>query len=292
MVRSIGAGESERKRPPVVLVLVIVIDIARTTMRLSGKTALVTGAARGIGRAIAEGFASEGAAVALCDVDAPAARIAESDIRERFRVDACTVEVDVANKDSVYAMADSVTGRFGRIDILVNNAGISKIVPFLEMDEALWDATMDTNLKGTCLCCQAVLPQMVQRRSGKIINVSSQSGKRGSPQYAAYCTSKFGIIGLTQGLAHEFAPLGITINAICPGVVFTDLWRSPDMLERYAQKRGIPPGSVEQYLTSQIPLGRLCAPEDVANLAVFLASEDSNYMTGQALNISGGSEMR
>jgi sorbitol-6-phosphate 2-dehydrogenase len=133
---------------------------------------------------------------------------------------------------------------------------------------------------------------MVERRGGKIINISSQSGKRGSSQYAAYCASKFGVIGLTQSLAQEFAGLGIAINAICPGVAFTELWRSPDMLEKYAQKRGIRPEEVESHFKSQIPLGRLCTPEDVAGVAVFLASEDSDYMTGQALNVTGGFEMR
>ena len=261
-------------------------------MRLRDKAALITGAARGIGRGIAEAFATEGASVAICDVDAETARATEAEIRSKHRVDTCMVEVDVKVREGVLAMVEFATRRFGQIDILVNNAGISKVVPFLEMDESLWDATMDTNLKGTFLCCQAVLPQMVERRSGRIINVSSQSGKRGSSQYAAYCASKFGMIGLTQSLAREYAALGITVNAICPGVAFTDLWRSPDMIEKYAAKRSLRPEDVEGYFKSQIPLGRLCTPEDVAKVAVFLASDGSNYMTGQALNVTGGLEMR
>ena len=261
-------------------------------MRLTGKTTLITGAARGIGRGIAEAFAREGAAVAVCDIDGDGARRSESEIRDGFGVATCAVEVDVRDRLSVVGMVDVVMGHFGHIDVLVNNAGVSKIMPFLETEEASWDATVDTNLKGTFLCCQAVLPQMVERRGGKIINISSQSGKRGSSQYAAYCASKFGVIGLTQSLAQEFAGLGIAINAICPGVAFTELWRSPDMLDKYAQKRGIRPEEVESRFKSQIPLGRLCTPEDVAGVAVFLASEDSDYMTGQALNVTGGFEMR
>jgi NAD(P)-dependent dehydrogenase (short-subunit alcohol dehydrogenase family) len=261
-------------------------------MRLAGKTAVITGAARGIGRGIAEAFAGEGAAVAICDIDGHGARKTAVEIRDGLGVETCAVEVDVRDRGSVLTMTDTITRHFGRIDVVVNNAGISKVVAFLEMDEALWDATVDTNLKGTFLCCQAVLPQMVQRRNGKIVNVSSQSGKRGSAQYAAYCASKFGVIGLTQSLAQEYAPFGIHINAVCPGVVFTELWRSQDMLDKYAAKRGIPPETVEDYFKTQIPLGRLCTPEDVAKVVVFLASEDSDYMTGQALNVTGGAEMR
>jgi NAD(P)-dependent dehydrogenase (short-subunit alcohol dehydrogenase family) len=160
------------------------------------------------------------------------------------------------------------------------------------MAESLWDRTLTVNLKGTYLCCQAVLPEMVERGRGKIVNMSSQSGKKGNAQYAAYCASKFGIIGLTQSLAQEFAESGICVNAICPGVAFTDLWRSPEMLDRYAAKRGIQPEEVEGYFKSQIPLKRLCTPEDVARVAVFLASDESDYMTGQALNVTGGAEMR
>jgi len=261
-------------------------------MRLRNKATVVTGAARGIGRGIAEAFATEGAAVAICDIDGKRARATEAEIRSKYHIETCMVEVDVKVRESVLAMVEFVTRRFGRIDILVNNAGISKMVPFLEMDESLWDTTMDTNLKGAFLCCHAVLPQMLERRWGRIINISSIAGKRASSQQAAYCASKFGMIGLTQSLAQEYAALGITVNAICPGVVFTDLWRSPDMLERYAKKQDLRPEDVEGYFKTRIPLGRLCAPEDVAKVTVFLASDESNYMTGQALNVTGGLEMR
>lgn len=260
-------------------------------MLLPGKSAVITGAARGIGRGIAERFAREGASVAICDIDAAAARDTEAALRARHGPAVCAIEVDVADRAGVLAMAESVTRRFGRIDVLVNNAGISKVVPFAEMDEALWDATLDVNLKGAFLCCHAVLPQMAAQGSGRIVNICSQSGKRGNAQYAAYCASKFGLIGLTQSLAQEYAALGITVNAICPGVVMTDLWRSPDMLDAYAAKRGLQTEEVEGYLRRRIPLGRLCTPEDVASVAAFLASDESGYMTGQALNATGGAEM-
>jgi len=261
-------------------------------MRLREKVALITGAARGIGRGIAERFGQEGALVAICDIDLDTASDAALGITERHGAKTLAVEVDVSRRAGVLHMIRKVETEFGRIDILVNNAGISRIVPYLEMEETLWDTTIGVNLKGTHLCCQAVLPGMVNRCEGKIINMSSQSGKKGNAQYAAYCASKFGIIGLTQSLAQEFAPKKININAICPGVVWTDLWKSPEMLNRYAEKRGLAPEEVKEYCERQIPLGRLCLAEDVANVAVFLASDESGYLTGQAINVTGGAEMR
>lgn len=261
-------------------------------LRLRTKRALITGAARGIGRAIAEAFAREGAALAVCDVDGDAASDTADEIHGAFDAQTVASQVDVSDRQSVHDMVDTVTRALGGIDILVNNAGVSKVVPFLEMDDALWDATLNVNLKGAYLCSQAVLGQMVERRTGRLINISSQSGKQGNAHYAAYCASKFGIIGLTQSLAREFAPIGITVNAICPGVVLTDLWKSPGMLDNYAAKHGIQPDEVEDYFRKRIPLGRLGTADDVANVAVFLASDEAGYMTGQALNVTGGFEMR
>jgi len=255
-------------------------------MRLEGKVAVITGGARGIGRGIAEAFVREGARVAIADVDEDAVRATAGEIGGH------AVVADVADAASVERMAASVTEQFGRVDVLVNNAGVSKVVPFLEMDQALWERTLAVNLTGAMLCSRAFLGQMVERRAGRIINISSQSGKKGNAQYAAYCASKFGLIGLTQSLAAEFAPYGITVNAICPGVVFTGLWKSPDMLDAYAAKRGISPDEVEGHFIRQIPLGRLATPEDVAAVAVYLASDAAAYITGQAINVSGGAEMR
>ncbi|HPO12346.1 MAG TPA: SDR family NAD(P)-dependent oxidoreductase [Candidatus Hydrogenedentes bacterium] len=260
-------------------------------MRLTGKRALVTGGARGIGRAIAAAFVSEGADVAVCDIDGAAATLTADEIKRQCNGRAHGFTMDVGERASVLACVGECLAALGAIDILVNNAGISKVTPFLEMPESLWDNTLRVNLKGVYLCCQAVLPGMVAAGKGKIINISSQSGKRGNSQYAAYCASKFGVIGLTQSLAQEFAESGITVNAICPGVVFTELWQSPDMLGAYARKRGLAPEAVERYFESKIPLRRLCTVEDVARAAVFLASDESAYMTGQSLNVSGGLEM-
>jgi len=254
-------------------------------MKLNNQVAIITGAAGGIGQAMAKRFTQEGAKVAIADQNAAAARA----VAESLGPGALAVEVNVVSAESVDAIVQTVQDRLGPVDILINNAGVSEIVPFLELDEATWDRHLDINLKGTFLCSQAVLKRMVPRGRGKIINISSQSGKQGNTQYQAYCASKFGIIGLTQSLALEFAPYHITINAICPGVVFTPLWEK--MLPAYAAKRKIPPEKVKDYMISRIPLGRLCDPADVAGVAVFLAGPDADYLTGQAINVSGGAIM-
>lgn len=251
-------------------------------MRLTDKVCIVTGSAGGIGRAIVERLAAEGAKVAIADINIEGAE----QIAAEIGPSTIAVKVDVAERKSVEQMVSETQSRLGSVDILVNNAGISQVMPFLEVDEAMWDDHLKINLKGMFLCSQAVLKNMIKRRSGKIINLSSQSGKKGNSQYEAYCASKFGIIGLTQSLAAEFASYRININAICPGVVWTSLWDK--MAPQYAAKRNIQPQEVKDYLASQIPLGRLCSPEDVAGVAAFLACSDSDYMTGQAINITGG----
>jgi NAD(P)-dependent dehydrogenase (short-subunit alcohol dehydrogenase family) len=254
-------------------------------MVLHGEVAIITGAASGIGQGIAERFCREGARVAVVDIDHEKAQQTSSALGTA----AIAVAADVSSQTSVEEMVEAVERRFGPVTILVNNAGVSVVVPFLELEEAVWQRHLDINLTGAFLCSQAVLKSMVPRRRGRIINISSQSGKQGNSQYQAYCASKFGLIGLTQSLAMEFAPHGITVNAICPGIVFTPLWEA--MLPAYAEKRHIAPEQVAEYLVSRIPLRRLCTPEDVAGVAVFLASADGGYLTGQALNVNGGALM-
>ncbi len=257
-------------------------------MKLAGQVAVVTGAGSGIGAAIAREFALEGAAVALLDVKLDAVQAVVSEIaKDGGRASGWAV--DVTRQSEVEAAADAAETTLGPLSIWVNCAGVSKIVPFLECTEATWDLTLDVNLKGAFFCCQAAVRRMLPRGRGAIINLSSQSGKLGNSAYAAYCASKFGVIGLTQSLAQEFAAQGIRINAICPGIVPTPMWEQQTV--DYARKRGMKPEEVRPYLLSKIPLGRVCEPREVARTAVFLASDGASYMTGQAINLTGGALM-
>jgi NAD(P)-dependent dehydrogenase (short-subunit alcohol dehydrogenase family) len=257
-------------------------------MKLAGRTAVVTGGGGGIGAAICRALAEEGAPVAGCDARRDAAEAVAAELRER----GCSARAwcfDVIERAAVEAAAADIEAALGPLSIWVNNAGISRIVPFLDCSEETWDGTMAVNLQGAFTGCQAAIRRMLPRRSGSVINMSSQSGKTGNSHYAAYCASKFGVIGLTQSLAVEFARSGVRINAVCPGVVFTPLWDG--MLDDYARKRNMRPDEVKPYLESRIPMGRLCAPEDVARAVVFLAGDDASYLTGEALNVAGGAEM-
>jgi NAD(P)-dependent dehydrogenase (short-subunit alcohol dehydrogenase family) len=254
-------------------------------MKLAGTVAVVTGGGSGIGAAICRAFASEGAKVAVAGLRPSSAE----DVARSIGDSAKAYSLDVSDSASVESAADQIESVLGHIDVWVNSAGVSWVVPFLECSEDVWNTTVSVNLTGSFICCQAAIRRMLPRRTGSIINLSSQSGKQGASHQNAYSASKFGVIGLTQSLALEFAPQGIRVNAICPGVAFTPMWDG--MLQDYARKRNIAPEDVRPYLESKIPLGRLCAPEDVAAAAVFLACDESSYMTGQAINVSGGAVM-
>ncbi len=256
--------------------------------RLSNRVAVVTGGGNGIGAGICRSFAREGATVAVIDLNLSAAeRVAAGIVAERGR--AAAYGCDVTDAAAVARAADEVESRLGPLEIWVNNAGISRVVPFLDCSEELWDLVLRVNLKGTFIGCQVAIRHMLPRRRGVVLNMSSQSGKTGNSHYAAYCASKFGVIGLTQSLALEFARQGIRVNAICPGVVLTQLWE--EQLEDYARKRGLAAEQVASYLEEKVPMGRLCTVEDVAATAVFLASDDAAFITGQAINVSGGQVM-
>jgi len=257
-------------------------------MRLGGRVALVTGAGSGIGAEICRAFAAEGALVAVTDSRGESAEEVAEQIREQGRR-AQAWRLDVCDPGEVETVSGLAESELGGLAIWVNNAGVSSIVPFLDCTEEVWDETLRVNLTGAFHGCQAALRRMVPRNSGVILNMSSQSGKVGASHYAAYCASKFGIIGLTESLAVEFGRHGIRVNALCPGVVLTPLWES--MLADYAAKRNLEEGKVIDYLVTRTPLGRLCTPQDVAQTAVFLASDAASYITGQAINVSGGAVM-
>ena len=257
---------------------------------LSGKTALVTGGSRGIGRAIALRLAAQGADVALSYKGSTAAAEATVAEVEALGRRAVAIQADARSQEGAEAMVKATLEAFGRIDILVNNAGIAPSYPLVDFPEEKWDLTIAVNLKGYFLCGQAVARELVrQGRGGCIINISSKSGVRGSADNSAYCASKFGVIGLTQSLAVEVAPQGIRVNALCPGIVPTPMWDQQTV--DYARKRGIKPEDVRGYLLAKIPMGRVCEPDEVASAAVFLASDDSSYVTGQSINLTGGAVM-
>jgi len=258
---------------------------------LGGKTALVTGAGRGIGAAIALRLAREGADVVVVDIDGVLAEAVAEQLRHHG-ASSLGLQVDVASADQVDQMVKAAMQHFGKIDILVNNAGINLVKPMLQMTEREWDRLFEVNLKSYWLCARAIAPQMISRGTGgKIINASSKAGKTPS-RYApigAYSTTKHGVIGFTRSLALELAPSRINVNCFCPGLVDTDMW---DQMDRAVTAlTGDAAGSLRARAIADIPLGRMDSPAGVAKLVAFLASSESDYMTGQSVNLSGGLEM-
>lgn len=255
-------------------------------MRLEGKVAIVTGGARGIGAAICRRYADEGACVAVADILADEA---EALAREIGR-DAFGVRLDVTQRASIEAMVEAVVRRAGGIDILVNNAAIFDMAPLLEITEASYDQQFAVNVKGLLFTLQAVAAQMVkQGRGGKIVNFSSQAGRRGEPLVAVYCASKAAVISLTQSAGLALIEHGINVNGIAPGVVDTPMWDRVDAL--FAKYQGLPIGEKKRQVGLAVPYGRMGAPEDMTGAAVFLASADADYVVAQTLNVDGGNWM-
>ncbi len=242
--------------------------------RLSGKTALVTGAARGIGRAIALTLANEGADVALCDVEREWLQETETGVREQGRK-ALSCAADVTRADQVNAAVKTVLDEFGRIDILVNNAGITQDTFIVRMSDSDWDSVINVNLRGTFLFTRAVTKPMMRARTGAIVNIASIIGIIGNAAQANYAASKAGVIALTRSTAKELASRNIRANAVAPGFIQTKM---TDALS----------ADVQQQMLQAIPLARFGTPQDVANLVRFLASDESAFITGQVVNICGG----
>jgi len=255
-------------------------------MRLAGKKALITGGGRGIGKEMALAFAREGADVAVCARTKSQLDLVAGEIRAIGR-HGVAVAADVSREEDVKQMVEQTLAHFGTIHILVNCAGIGGPAgPVADTPVEEWDRTIAINLRGVFLVCRALIPVMLEHKSGKIINVSSTSGLRGFPRLAAYCSSKFAVIGLTQCLAKEVAAEGICVNTLCPGPVETSMAR--DHWPLIAADAGISVEELRANLINHIPQKRILPPQEVASAAVFLASSESDGITGTEIVVSGG----
>ncbi|MCX5695073.1 MAG: 3-oxoacyl-[acyl-carrier-protein] reductase [Candidatus Omnitrophica bacterium] len=246
-------------------------------MKLEGKVAFITGGARGIGQAIAMTFAREGADIVVADVNLEVAQKTASEIEALGRK-ALALEMDVTDYAKVEDGVNKILDKFGKVDILVNNAGITKDNLILRMSQAEWDAVINVNLKGTFNCIKAVSRPMVKQRSGKIISIASIIGLMGNAGQANYAASKAGIIALTKTIAKELASRNVNANAVAPGFIQTEMTAKL-------------PEAVKAKMLEAIPLAKLGTPQDVANVCLFLASADSNYITGQVITVDGGMVM-
>jgi len=242
-----------------------------------GKVAIVTGASRGIGRSISHALADAGAKIVAVDIDLEATQSMVNELMARG-MEALAVQGNVTNPADVESMVTSAIDTFGQIDILVNNAGITRDALLLRMKDDEWDAVLNVNLKGAFLCTRAVAKVMTKQRYGRIVNIASVVGQMGNAGQANYCASKAGLMGLTRSNARELARRNVTVNAVAPGFIATDMTAAL-------------PEKAKEELSAQIPLGRLGTAEDIANAVKFLAAENSGYITGQVIGVNGGMYM-
>jgi acetoin reductase-like protein len=255
-------------------------------MKLEDKVAIVTGGARGIGAAIAQRFAAEGARVVVADVLGPEA----ADTARAIGRGAIAVPLDVTRRDSIDAMVRTVVAAAGRIDVLVNNAAVFDMGPLLEITEESFDRQFAVNVKGLLFTLQAVAAQMVrQGQGGKIVNFSSQAGRRGEALVAVYCATKAAVISLTQSAGLALIKHKINVNAIAPGVIDTPMWDHVDA--QFAKYENLPLGEKKRQVGQAVPYGRMGRPADIVGAAVFLASADADYIVAQTLNVDGGNWM-
>ncbi len=259
---------------------------------LQDKTAVVTGGAQGLGAAICHRLGRKGAHIVVADLNLQGAERTAAEIEEKTGQRSLAVQVDVTDEDQVRTMVDRCVEEFGRLDILVSNAGVLIAEAVDEFPADKWRLVLDVNLYGYFLCAKHAARVMKAQRSGTIIQINSKSGKKGSYKNSAYAASKFGGIGLTQSLALELAEYGVRVNAVCPGnLLDSPLWVD-SLYAQYAKKWSITEEQVRQKYIDQVPLKRGCTYQDVTNMVLFLASDQASYMTGQAINVTGGQEMR
>lgn len=254
--------------------------------RLAGKSALITGAARGIGQAFAEAYVREGATVAIGDIDLDRAKETASSIGP----EAYAIDLDVTDQVSIEKAVAEAESRTGGIDILVNNAAIFDMAPIVEIGRESVDRVFAINVQGTLFTLQAVARSMIERGTGgKIINMASQAGRRGEPLVAVYCASKAAVISLTQSAGLDLIKHGINVNAISPGVVEGEHWDGVDAL--FAKYENRPPGEKKRLVGAEVPIGRMGTAEDLVGMAIFLASAESDYVVAQTFNVDGGNWM-
>lgn len=254
--------------------------------RLAGKTALITGAARGIGLAFAIAFVAEGARVAIGDINLPGAQEAAAKIGQS----AVAVQLDVTDQASIDAAVAEVSSAFGGIDILVNNAALFDLAPITDITRDSFDRLFSINVAGTLFTMQSVAKHMIARKQGgKIINMASQAGRRGEPLVAVYCATKAAVISLTQSAGLNLIEHGINVNAIAPGVVDGEHWDGVDAL--FAKHEGREPGEKKALVGAEVPFGRMATPADLTGMAIFLASAESDYIVAQTYNVDGGNWM-
>ena len=254
--------------------------------RLDGKTAVITGAARGIGRAFAEAYVREGARVAIADVDIERAENSAREIGDG----AIAVKMDVTRQESIDAAVAETVSRLGGIDILINNAAIFTAAPIVEIERADYERVFSINVAGTLFTMQAVARHMIERgKGGKIINMASQAGRRGEPLVAVYCATKAAVISLTQSAGLNLIRHGINVNAIAPGVVDGEHWEGVDaFFAKYENKK---PGQKKREVGEAVPFGRMGTADDLTGMAVFLASQEADYIVAQTYNVDGGQWM-
>jgi len=255
-------------------------------VRLKGKSALITGSARGIGRAFAEAYVREGATVAIADINLAAAEKTASEIGAK----AYAVRLDVSDLASIEAAVKAVETRTGGLDILINNAALFDLAPIIEITKASYDKLFSVNVAGTLFMLQAAARSMIARgKGGKIINIASQAGRRGEPLVAVYCATKAAVISLTQSAGLDLIKHRINVNGIAPGVVDSDMWDEVDAL--FAKYENRPKGEKKRLVGEGVPYGRMGKPEDLTGMAVFLASDDAEYIVAQTYNVDGGQWM-
>mgnify|MGYP001823718109 FL=1 len=254
--------------------------------RLAGKTAMITGAARGIGRAFAEKYILEGAQVAVADIDADRTRATVAELGDQ----AYAVHLDVTDQASIDAAVTATVQHFGQIDILINNAALFTAAPIVEIDRADYQRVLDINVAGTLFTLQAVAKHMIERGiRGRIINMASQAGRRGEALVAVYCASKAAVISLTQSAGLNLIKHGINVNAIAPGVVDGEHWDGVDAF--FAKYENKAPGQKKAEVGAAVPFGRMGTPDDLTGMAVFLASDEAEYIVAQTFNVDGGNWM-